>query len=73
MKVPPEASTDGRYRNVFLGSMADMFGRWVPEMPDPTRALPGTCSEGLIVAGARAAERIRICRGPSVAASRSSA
>ena len=30
MKVPPEAESDGRYRNVFLGSMADMFGRWVP-------------------------------------------
>ena len=30
MKVPPEAEIDTRYRNVFLGSMADMFGRWVP-------------------------------------------
>jgi len=30
MQVPPEATTDTRYRNVFLGSMADMFGRWVP-------------------------------------------
>jgi protein gp37 len=30
MKVPAEAATDTRHRNVFLGSMADMFGRWVP-------------------------------------------
>jgi protein gp37 len=29
--VPSEANTDTRYRNVFLGSMADIFGRWVPE------------------------------------------
>jgi hypothetical protein len=31
MKVPSEAAIDTRHRNVFLGSMADMFGRWVPE------------------------------------------
>jgi protein gp37 len=31
MLVPPEAETDTRYKNVFLGSMADMFGRWVPK------------------------------------------
>jgi protein gp37 len=31
MRVPSEAATDARYRNVFLGSMSDMFGRWVPE------------------------------------------
>jgi protein gp37 len=30
MKVPPEAERDERYRNVFVGSMADMFGPWVP-------------------------------------------
>ena len=30
MKVPPAAKTDARYRNVFMGSMADVFGRWVP-------------------------------------------
>jgi protein gp37 len=30
MKVPPEASTDTRFKNVFTGSMADIFGRWVP-------------------------------------------
>lgn len=29
-KVPPEAATDTRYRNVFTCSMADLFGRWVP-------------------------------------------
>jgi protein gp37 len=28
--VPPEAAFDGRYRNVFTGSMTDMFGRWLP-------------------------------------------
>jgi protein gp37 len=31
MKVPAKAAADGRWRNVFLGSMADMFGRWVPQ------------------------------------------
>lgn len=30
MKVPKEAETDTRYRNVFTCSMADLFGRWVP-------------------------------------------
>lgn len=30
MKVPPSAATDTRYKNVFTGSMADIFGRWVP-------------------------------------------
>jgi protein gp37 len=30
MKLPPDAALDTRYRNVFLGSMTDMFGRWVP-------------------------------------------
>jgi protein gp37 len=30
MRVPVEAATDTRFRNVFTGSMADMFGRWVP-------------------------------------------
>jgi protein gp37 len=30
MKVPPEAKTDTRYRNVFTVSMGDLFGRWVP-------------------------------------------
>lgn len=30
MKVPPEASKDARYKNVFTCSMADLFGRWVP-------------------------------------------
>jgi hypothetical protein len=31
MKDPPkEAQSDTRYKNVFLGSMADVFGRWVP-------------------------------------------
>lgn len=29
-KVPKEAATDTRYRNVFTCSMADLFGRWVP-------------------------------------------
>jgi protein gp37 len=29
-KPPAEAEFDARYKNVFLGSMADMFGRWVP-------------------------------------------
>jgi protein gp37 len=31
MSLPEEASTDWRYRNVFTGSMADVFGRWVPK------------------------------------------
>ena len=30
MRVPREAETDTRHRNVFTGSMADIFGRWVP-------------------------------------------
>lgn len=30
-KVPKEAATDARFRNVFTCSMADLFGRWVPE------------------------------------------
>lgn len=30
-RVPKEAETDTRYRNVFVCSMADLFGRWVPE------------------------------------------
>lgn len=30
-KPPPQAATDTRYRNVFTCSMADLFGRWVPE------------------------------------------
>lgn len=30
-KVPTEAATDTRYKNVFTCSMADLFGRWVPE------------------------------------------
>jgi protein gp37 len=29
--VPPEAEHDTRYRNVFLGSMADLWGGWVPD------------------------------------------
>lgn len=29
-RVPKEAATDTRYRNVFTCSMADLFGRWVP-------------------------------------------
>lgn len=29
--VPSEASTDIGYRNVFTCSMADLFGRWVPD------------------------------------------
>lgn len=29
-KLPKEAGTDTRYRNVFTGSMSDIFGRWVP-------------------------------------------
>lgn len=31
MKVPKEAETDTRFRNVFTCSMADLFGRWVPK------------------------------------------
>jgi protein gp37 len=30
-KVPQKADEDTAYRNVFTGSMADIFGRWVPE------------------------------------------
>ena len=30
-KAPPGADTDTRLRNVFTGSMADLFGRWVPK------------------------------------------
>jgi protein gp37 len=30
-KVPKEAEVDTRYRNVFVCSMADLFGRWVPK------------------------------------------
>lgn len=30
MKLPPEAEYDTRYRNVFVGSMADIYGPWVP-------------------------------------------
>lgn len=30
MQVPLDAASDWRYRNVFTGSMADVFGRWVP-------------------------------------------
>lgn len=29
--VPAKADEDTAYRNVFTGSMADIFGRWVPE------------------------------------------
>ena len=29
--VPAKAEEDTAYRNVFTGSMADIFGRWVPE------------------------------------------
>jgi protein gp37 len=29
--VPKEAATDARYKNVFTCSMADLFGRWVPQ------------------------------------------
>jgi protein gp37/ParB-like chromosome segregation protein Spo0J len=31
MTPPKEAEHDTRYRNVFMGSMADVFGRWVPD------------------------------------------
>jgi ParB/RepB/Spo0J family partition protein len=30
-KVPAIADTDARYKNVFTGSMTDLFGRWVPK------------------------------------------
>lgn len=30
-KVPKEAEGDTSYKNVFTGSMADVFGRWVPK------------------------------------------
>ena len=30
-KPPKEAATDARYKNVFTCSMADLFGRWVPD------------------------------------------
>lgn len=30
-KPPKMAADDTRYRNVFTGSMSDVFGRWVPE------------------------------------------
>jgi protein gp37/ParB-like chromosome segregation protein Spo0J len=30
MKLPKEAATDARYKNVFMCSMGDLFGRWVP-------------------------------------------
>jgi protein gp37 len=30
-RVPEKAGTDERYRNVFTCSMADLFGRWVPD------------------------------------------
>jgi protein gp37 len=29
--VPPEAATDMRYRSVFVVSMGDLFGKWVPQ------------------------------------------
>jgi protein gp37 len=29
-RMPDEAATDTRYKNVFTCSMADLFGRWVP-------------------------------------------
>ena len=29
--ISPDAETDVRWRNVFTGSMADLFGRWVPQ------------------------------------------
>jgi protein gp37 len=31
MKVPPEAKNNVGLKNVFVCSMADLFGRWVPE------------------------------------------
>ena len=30
-KVPPEAATDMRAKSVFVCSMADLFGKWVPQ------------------------------------------
>jgi protein gp37 len=30
-EVPLEAQADARFRNVFTGSMADIWGRWVPD------------------------------------------
>jgi protein gp37 len=46
MTVPDEAETDTRYRNVFLGSMADMFGRWVPvEWIDAVVAMIGAAPD----------------------------
>jgi protein gp37 len=30
MQVPPDAARDERHRNVFVGSIADMFGPWLP-------------------------------------------
>lgn len=29
--VPKQAETDTAYKNIFAGSMADIFGRWVPD------------------------------------------
>jgi protein gp37 len=29
--VPKQAETDTAYKNIFTGSMADIFGRWVPD------------------------------------------
>jgi len=31
VKVPADAAHDIGYKNVFVGSMADLFGRWVPD------------------------------------------
>jgi len=31
MEVPPEAKDDPSWRRVFVGSMADLFGGWVPD------------------------------------------
>jgi protein gp37 len=44
-KVPPEAETQIGYRNVFVCSMADLFGKWVPQawidaVMDEVRAAP---------------------------------
>lgn len=44
-KVPPEAETQMGYRNVFVCSMADLFGKWVPQewidaVLDEVRAAP---------------------------------
>lgn len=30
IKLPPEASKDPSYRNIFANSMSDLFGQWVP-------------------------------------------